>query len=65
MNIAISGSNGYLGKRIRNSLIKEGYKTIGLCRNPRHKDDFKFALNGDLINDQIFKKNKVFKKLKN
>lgn len=59
MNIAISGSNGYLGKRIRNSLIKEGYKTIGLCRNPRHKDDFKFALNGDLINDQIFKKNKV------
>ena len=59
MNIAISGSNGYLGKRIRNSLAKEGYKTIGLCRNPRHKDDLKFALNGDLINDQIFKKNKV------
>jgi nucleoside-diphosphate-sugar epimerase len=28
MNIAISGSNGYLGKRIRNSLIKEGYKRL-------------------------------------
>jgi len=59
MNIAISGSNGYLGKKIRNSLIIEGYKVIGLCRNPKNKNDFKFALDGNLINHQFFKKNKI------
>jgi nucleoside-diphosphate-sugar epimerase len=59
MNIAISGSNGYLGKKIRNSLKNDGFKTIGLCRKPKNKDDFKFELDGNSINHQIFKKNKV------
>ena len=59
MNIAISGSNGYLGKRIRNSLIKESYKTIGLCRNPKNKNDFKIVLDGNLITHQTFKKNNI------
>jgi nucleoside-diphosphate-sugar epimerase len=59
MNIAISGSNGYLGKKIRNSLIIEGYKVIGLCRNPKNKNDFKFMLDDNLINHQFFKKNKI------
>jgi nucleoside-diphosphate-sugar epimerase len=59
MNVAISGSNGYLGKKIRNSLKNDGYKTIGLCRKPKNKDDFKFVLDGNSVNHQIFKKNKI------
>lgn len=59
MNIAISGSNGYLGKKIKNSLKNDGFKTFGLCRKPKNKDDFKFILNGNSISRQVFKKNKI------
>jgi nucleoside-diphosphate-sugar epimerase len=44
MKIAITGSNGFIGTKLRMHLECNGVKTIGLCRTPDAKNDYAFDL---------------------
>lgn len=45
MKIAITGSNGFIGKTLRKHLECNGINTVGLCRVPTNKNDYFFDLN--------------------
>ena len=48
MRIALTGSAGYVGRKLSKRLIKEGHELIGIDRDKKHCDHLYEFINGDL-----------------
>ena len=43
--VAITGSNGFIGSALKQACIDYGISAVGMCRNPKQKDEITFDLN--------------------
>jgi len=52
--VIITGGTGLVGKRLTNLLQQNGFEVNILCRNPKNKNEYKWDLENNFIDVNVF-----------
>ena len=53
--IAITGGTGLIGKQLTKKLLAKNYEVVILTRNPKSENEFKWNINEEYIDENVFK----------